>query len=198
MRRHIAIIIMILGVLLLSACQPSPQQVQEAMDKTQAVQPTVTIEPTPTSKSHSAPKLTSTAKPTSTPEPTQTPTEIPQSFLKYNGIYLTFDTETWEVISEGALESLKYPECLILTGPSGHGYEPSLIRIVNEYEIINDITFYFQEYRWKDTDEPAFTNVTWGPNQMYAMEVQSAKSGWDCFQDALGLLWQSSLADFKK
>lgn len=55
MRRHIVLVVMIVTVFLISACQPSDKAIQEAIAKTQKAQPTTTntpiptIEPTPTS-----------------------------------------------------------------------------------------------------------------------------------------------------
>lgn len=201
MIKHTAIFVLIVCVMLLSACGPTERQIQEAISMTQTAQPTNTVEPTatllPTATSTPTTKPTAVPTKTKTPKPTPTPTEAPQDFLKFEGGYLTFNSDIWKVTSDSVITSLQYPDCMILTY-YGHGYDDTKIRVVNEYDEYNGVNFYFDEYRWKDTDEPAFTNVKWGPNQMYVVEIQSPESGWSCFRDALGVFWQSSLAGFEK
>lgn len=48
MRKHTAILILIIGVMLLSACGPSEAEIQEAISMTQTAQPTATLRPTAT------------------------------------------------------------------------------------------------------------------------------------------------------
>lgn len=76
MKKHTAILILIISVMLFSACQPSAQAIQEAIAKTQTAQPTATILPTPSPSP--------TPIPTATLEPT--PTLIPLKEINLSGV----------------------------------------------------------------------------------------------------------------
>ena len=68
MGKQNAILIIIISVILVSACQPSPQAVRKAIAKTQTAQPPTITEPTP--------NPSPTQIPTATLEPTQTLTPL--------------------------------------------------------------------------------------------------------------------------
>jgi hypothetical protein len=71
-----AIIILLLLAIILSACAPSPQAIQQALLSTQAVLPTMTAYPTYTPNPTYTPYPTFTAQATYTPAPTYTPVII--------------------------------------------------------------------------------------------------------------------------
>lgn len=83
------IFVFVLIFMVITACQPSEQAIQQAIAETQAAKPTETaIQPTvtPESTATSTKEPTATKKPTSTITPTIEPTAIPDSIeIKGNG-----------------------------------------------------------------------------------------------------------------
>lgn len=155
MRRHIVLVVMIVTVFLISACQPSDKAIQEAIAKTQKAQPTTTNTPIPTIK----------------PTPTSTPdlaTAIIDDKLKY---FFPTDEEiaikgysTWR--SEGEAEEIELDARI---GEFGAVTSFSIIFKNSEPEaskewVMCNITLYktadSAKMQWQDFESNILDNVT--------------------------------------
>ncbi len=94
------------------------------------------------------------------------------------------------------LTSIIYPDCIF--GETGRGPDYELYRLENYYADYGDFRLYFDMWYSRETIDPVYTWVFWGPSDRYSLEILSSESGWDCVNEALDVLSASAERGFSE
>lgn len=207
----------VVALIILSGCsilRPSQEELQATISagiaQTQTAAPTMTatIVPTNTPKPTTAftPTKTITVTPTATQEDMRVKTAL---VSQYHIIELTYDTLDWEAnLGQGPIGVVDHPEFFVLNSTDfddceindlyGHGVDPVNFYMKDYYETFANIKLHFEMWLKRDTNEPSWTVVKWGPEERYILEIRSYDSGWACFNNAQEVLWLSAERGFMK